>query len=379
MKLKLSCLLILVLSLLPAMLLAQNKPQAETKETAVYISAMEGNVFFQNFEKADLHMVVKPGDELNTAKGMVEVDLGKGNLVRLGQHTRVVFTDLQKESATLSVWEGSVYLQLRDQSVKVRSPQEEYSFEKAGLYRMDVEKDKTQVYKDPRVVDRFDSWSQKREEETSYQEYEPRYEGYGGGYPYSPYGGWMGWTWSPWWPGSGLNWYMSWYPFWQRYSPFMWSSYFWPTSYFGWNPYWYWNSWYYDPYPFYYGYGYGYGYYGNYGYGYRSRFGGRVVRRDQLQQPRGIVRSPDRVIRSTTSTLASRGKFYPSRIAPSTRTPSSSSRARIYSGPSGSYFPRYTAPRSYSSPSIRSFSCPSISRSFSAPPSGRSSGGARRR
>ena len=378
MKLKLSFLLILGLVLVPAALLGQNPPPASAPDKAVYISDLQGSVFFQNFEKAGLHMTLKQGDELNTENGMVEVDLGDGNWVRLGPKTRVVFTDLEKDPITLSVWQGSVYLQLNDQAVNVRCPQEERSFEKAGLYRVDVEKNKTVVYEDPRVVDRFDSWSRRREEETSIQEY--RTDRWGG-YPYYPYdsaypyGGWMGWNWSPWWPGSGLSFYAGWYPLWYRYNPFYWSSYFWPSWYFGMNPYWYWDSWYYGYYP-YYNY-YGYGYNGRYASPNYSRYGSRVVRRDQLQQPSRAIRNPGQTTRSTSRTAIRRGTVYPSRIASPGRFTSSVPRVQRYTPSSRSYSPRVTAPRTYSSPSFRSFSAPSMSRAPSS--AGRSSGGARRR
>lgn len=371
MNAKSSYALIAGLLFLPVLLLSQNTPQAATEETSAFISHVEGIVSFQNFEKAELHMTVKPGDALNTGKGMVEVDLGDGNWVRLGPHTSVVFTDLQKESATLSVWQGSIYLQLMDQTVKVRSPQREHSFRGRRLYRVDVEKNKTDVYEDPRVVDKFDSWSRGLAEETIDREYEPDpWRAYA-------YGGWMGWTFSPWWPWSRLDWVMGWSPFWYHYNPYFWSPYIWPTWYFGWNPYWSWNSWYYGYYP--YDYGYGYGFYGNYFPGFYGRSGRTVIRKDQLQEPRGIIRRANPVLRSSPSSLSPRGKIYPSRIAPSNRTSSSLSSSRIYSRPSRSYSPRLTVPRSFSSPSYRSFSGPSISRSFSPPSSGRSSGGTRRR
>jgi len=371
MNLKSSYALIAGLLFLPILLLSQNAPQAATEETSAFISHIEGIVSFQNFEKAELQMIVKPGDELITGKGMVEIELADRNWVRLGPQTRVVFTDLQKETAILSVWQGSIYLQLTDQTVKVRSPQRERSFRGGRLYRVDVEKNKTDVYEDPRVVDKFDSWSRGLTEETVYREYEP--------YPRRDYAysGGMGWTFSPWWPWSRLDWVMGWSPFWHHYDPYFWSFHIWPTWYFGWNPYWSWNSWYYGYSPYYFGYG--YGFYGNYFPGFYGRSGRTVIRKDQLQEPRGIVRTANPVLRSSPSSLSPRGKIYPSRIAPSNRTSSSLSSSRIYSRPSRSYSPRLTVPRSFSSSSYRSFSGPSISRSFSPRSSGRSSGGTRRR
>ncbi len=372
MNLKSSFVLVVAFLLAPMGLFSQDPPQAVTEQAPAFISAVEGIASFQNFEKAELHMVVKPGDELNTEKGMVEVDLGNGNWVRLGPHARVVFTDLQKESAVLSLWQGSLYLQLTDQTVQVRSPQKERSFHGPRLYRIDVEKNKTNVYEDPRVVDKFDSWSREREEETMLLEADPDYRGTA---RYRGWGGWMGWSWSPWWPWSRLGWVMGWYPIWYDIYPGFWFHYTWPSWYFGWNPYWYWNSWHYGYYPYYFG----SWYYGDYGYRSYGRRGLNVVRKDQLQQPRGIIRRSNPVNGSSSSTLSPRGKIYPSRIGPSNRTTSSVLRSRIYARPSGSYAPRITVPRSFSGRSLRSFSMPSISRSISPPSSGRSSGGVRRR
>lgn len=309
-------------------------------------------------------MAVKQGDELNTEKGRVEVNLGKGNWVRLDQHTRVVFTDFQSELMTLSLWQGSLYLQLNNQMVKVRSPQDEHSFQEEGLYRVDVKKNKTEVYENPRVVDRFDSWSQRREERAVRREYEPNY---GEAYPYD---GWTGWTFSPLWPWSAFDWYMGWYPIWNYYNPYLWSFHYWPTWYFGWNPFWYWNTWYYGYYPYGYGYGYGYGHYYDYNTRSYRRYGQTVIRKDQLRPLRGIIRKTDRAVQSAPLTLNSPRKIYPSRITSGIRRPSYSSGSRVYSRFSGSFSSRFTTSRSFSNPSYRSFSGRSFSRSSGSSHSG---------
>lgn len=310
----------------PFMLLSQDNPQTDTEETAGYISNVEGIVFFQNFEKAELDMAVKQGDELNTEKGRIEVDLGEGNLVRLDQHTRVVFTSLQKEQVTLSIWEGSLYLQLKNQMVKVRSPQEEHSFQEEGLYRVDVGKNKTEVYKDPRVVDKFDSWSRRREEEINRREYEPNYSR---AYPYS---GWMGWSWYP------LGWNIGLYPLWYYYSyyPYAWNSYwYWNNWYMGWHPYGYLTSWYYSYYPI-------QGYYCNYhpfNYGRQT-----IIRKEQLQQRTARIGTLNAIPKQARSS----GALYPSRITSRYIKPSSSytSGSRISSTLSSRFYSRPSFSRS---------------------------------
>lgn len=84
------------LALVPALLLAQAQPVSDGADAAAWITRVEGRVVFQNFEKAEANMAVKPGDELNTQKGRIEVEIGDGNWIRLDQHTRVVFVDFQK-------------------------------------------------------------------------------------------------------------------------------------------------------------------------------------------------------------------------------------------------------------------------------------------
>jgi hypothetical protein len=237
----------------PALVLAQSRTQAEPRGTAGFISHTEGEVFLQDSERAELEMVVTQGDELMTRKGRVEVDLGRGNWLRLDEHTRVSLTSLQKNSIKLSVEQGSVYLHLESKTAEVRTPAETFHPEN-GLSRVDVEKNKAKIYANPRVVDRFDSWNSRLEEGL----YRPEDEQYYGDYGYGGYGGYGGWRHS-----FGMGWgpYSNW---WSPYS--YWYSPSW--SYFGYMA---WPSFYY---PYLYG-------YGRNGYGY----GRSIVHRSRLQKP----------------------------------------------------------------------------------------------
>ena len=226
-RLFISCLALLVL--IPALLLAQAKPAAESAEPGAWITHVDGRVFFQNFEKAEIDMAVNPGDEINTLRGRIEIELGEGNWVRLDQHTRIVFTDIQKDSATLSLWEGSVYLHLKNQAVKVRSPKGERLFQDKGMVRIDSDQNDTKFIPNPQVADDFADWNRLREEE---QAASVSLAGraaspwiYGGAF--SPFG-----FWSP------MDWYGCLYPYWASWGPYMWP-YYWPSWYFGWNPFWY--------------------------------------------------------------------------------------------------------------------------------------------
>ncbi len=175
----------------PVLLPAQARTQGEPRGTVGFISHTEGEVFFQNNERAEPDMVVTQGDELMTQKGRAEVDLGRGNWLRLDEHTRVSLTSLQKNSVKLSVEQGSIYLHLESKTAEVRTPTETFRPE-SGLCRVDVEKNKAKIYDNPRVVDRFDSWNSRLEERLNRPEYESNYGDYGNyGYGYGNwYGGW---------------------------------------------------------------------------------------------------------------------------------------------------------------------------------------------
>lgn len=132
-----------------------------TAEPAAYISYLEGNVFFQNFEKATVDMGILQGDELITTKGRIEVYLGNGNFLRLDQNTRVNFIALE-EKTMLGIWSGSVYLRINT-AIEVQTLHQNFILE-MGLYRIDAGQ-KTKFYKNPRLVDNFDSWNEGRENE----------------------------------------------------------------------------------------------------------------------------------------------------------------------------------------------------------------------
>jgi len=357
---------LLAVALLASAAAAQEKItfSKKTEVPSAWINFVDGRVFFQDFEKVERDKAVNPGDEINTQNGRVEVELGEGNWIRLDHNTRVVFNEIQKNAATLSLWEGSLYLELKGgAAVKVRSSQEEHLFQDKGAVRVDVDKNGTQVFNNPRVADGFDGWSRDRDQALAQTES-------GGAYPYyRPYFG--GWAFSPFWPWSSYDWYMGFHPFWPYYDPFLWSSYAWPSWYFGWNPFWAWDS-------FYFGFGYPYfGYYGGY-YGLRGGLYGRnVIRRDQVGAPRGAVVSGQRQlrqIRSGSTALGSSGGLYPSRLTRAIR-PTSSATVSRGSGTSRTVTSRSSSGRVSSGSVARSFGG-SSGRSFGG---GRMGGGGGRR
>jgi len=178
-----------------------------TAEPAAYISYLEGNVFFQNFEKATVDMAILQGDELITIKGRVEVYLGNGNFLRLDQNTRVNFIALE-EKTVLGIWSGSVYLRINT-AIEVQTLHQNFILE-TGLYRIDAGQ-KTELYKNPRIVDNFDSWNESRENEinrpaTVEIRYLPR-----GLYDY------YSWHWYRYWHWYGYGWYSVYPPIWHYY------------------------------------------------------------------------------------------------------------------------------------------------------------------
>jgi len=359
---------LLAVALLAPVLAAQNTVVMKEKAVtpAAWINFVEGKVFFQDFEKVERDKAVNPGDEINTQNGRVEIELGEGNWVRLDHNTRVVFNDIQKNAATLSVWEGSLYLNLNGAAVTVRSAQEEHLFQDKGLVRIDVDKNGTQIFNNPRVADNFDGWSRGRDEEMAKNSS-------GEPYPYYRAPLFGGWAFSPFWPWSGYDWYMGFHSFWPYYDPFLWSYYAWPSWYFGWNPYSAWNSWYFG--------GFGYPFYGYYsGYGMRGGLYGRnVIRRDQIGRPRGTVGTGSRQLRQVRSGSSSLGvstSGYPSRLARAIRPTSSATGYRTGSGSTRSATSRSSSSRSTSSSSGRSSGGGTSGRSGGG---GHGGGGGRRR
>jgi hypothetical protein len=308
-------------ALVPALLAAQvTVTRRHSVEPTAWITHVEGRVFFQNFEKVEIDQAVKPGDELNTQIGRAEIELGEGNWIRLDRHTRVVFADIQKDSATLSLWEGSLYLHLNNQAVKVRSAQEEHVFQDKGPVRIDVDQNTTKIFNNPKSADDFDAWSRSRDEALASSEQESV------GYR-SPwfYGGAL----SPFWPWSPFDWYGGFYPYWSSWGPYAWSYYSWPSWYFGWNPFWYGNPWSYGYGPYF-----GGSYAGAYGRGGRNgRPFERMIGRDQMQRPRGFEGGTERALRAGSSTGNSVSRIYPSRtVTRAIRPTSSLSGARTTSG-----------------------------------------------
>lgn len=142
------------------------QPQVTETENGCFITYIEGAAFFQNFTKAEVDMEILPGDELITRRGRIETYLGNGNFLRMDRNTRVAFVKLGEKATSLGIWNGSVYLAINT-VIEVQAPDQNFVLN-PGLYRIDIEKDRTKVYQNPRVADNFDSWSYDRDNEINH-------------------------------------------------------------------------------------------------------------------------------------------------------------------------------------------------------------------
>ncbi len=136
----LGVLIVLFLATLPAM--AQGTVRSETAvESDSYITYVEGDVFFRNFEKVIVGMDILQGDELITRRGYVEVYLA-GNLLRLDWNTRVGFLSLEE----IVIWSGQVYVQVNIGEIRIRTNYQEFLL-KSGFYR--VRANEARYFNDP--------------------------------------------------------------------------------------------------------------------------------------------------------------------------------------------------------------------------------------
>jgi len=286
--------------------LKANRNQAINPERATepaWISFLEGTVNL-NFERAEINMIVMSADELKTQQGRVEVYFRR-NYFRLDRYTEVIFVNLEENLVLLRIKSGNVYIRTKD-IVTIQTPHRQTNLS-AGLYRIDVKKNKTNIYFNPKVIDdNFDRFNSRRESEINrYSQPETRYISYNSFslYLYEYYS----WRWRAFY--RNIYWlsiyYGSWNPFWSPFWSLIWYSYHNYYSFFYWRhrPY-YFSSFrnYYSPY-------------------YLNRVK-TVIRKSQLQR-----KVPQKIISSRTTQKSSRvtikspiSKISSSRIRVSSRS-----------------------------------------------------------
>lgn len=282
------------------------------------VTYVEGEAFFQSFTKVGVDMEILPGDELITRRGRIEVYLGNGNFLRMDRNTRVVFVKLGEKTMSLGIWNGSVYLAIKT-AIEVQAPDQNFVLN-PGSYRIDIEKDRTKIYQDPRVVDSFDTWSYERDNEINHPATTEA------GYLHDSYGLYSYWSW---------RWYFlyhSWY----------------------WSPYRYYFYWHYQ-------------YYNSYRNSYRQRSYysqnrtplRTTVSKNQLQAP---IRNSNRNIsnvqnKQVVNKQQIKSSTFPSRINRSnvtaqTRTPIRAPQSQFRRSTPSHLTQRLSAPRSFSRPQM---------------------------
>jgi len=192
------------------------------------VTYVEGEAFFQSFTKVGVDMEILPGDELITRRGRIEAYLGNGNFLRMDRNTRVAFVKLGENATLLGIWNGSIYLAIKT-AIEVQAPDQNFVLD-PGSYRIDIEKDRTKVYQNPRVVDSFDSWSYERDNEINHPATTET------GYLHDSYGLYSYWSWR-WnflyhsWYWNSYYWYFSWSPIWHSYHSYFYWHYQYYNSY----------------------------------------------------------------------------------------------------------------------------------------------------
>ncbi len=114
------------------------------------MSFVQGDVFVQRaqdlgFEKGEVNLVVVAGDKIGTKDGRLEVQLGRGNHLRLDRYTQIDLANLPDRDllpTKLHVLAGSVFLRVnsldREKNIEIHTPDASYYILAEGLYRVDV-------------------------------------------------------------------------------------------------------------------------------------------------------------------------------------------------------------------------------------------------
>lgn len=183
-----------------------NKSQDEPEElySAIYITDLKGEVFFQGHEKTETGMLVAEGDTLLTKNGRVEVCLSDKNFLWLNQDSEVIFTDFTGFTPKITLLKGSIWIQVDIGAIEVQTRHNEYFYcASEEWYRLDVVKKETKLFRNPRLVDRFDRWVYSRKGRINrsiirYVPVELVYYRYYWNYYHWGYYPYVLWYWGPW-------------------------------------------------------------------------------------------------------------------------------------------------------------------------------------
>jgi hypothetical protein len=117
------------------------------------ITGAEGSIYLENNPlkfSADRLPSVAKGQRLSTRTGRVEMQLGLGSVLRMGENAALRLTDSRLEDVQLQIESGSVLVEIfekiRSNKIKVHFGNALIAIEKTGLYRLDARRRQLSVY-----------------------------------------------------------------------------------------------------------------------------------------------------------------------------------------------------------------------------------------
>jgi hypothetical protein len=134
--------------LLPLTALAQANSYYDRSYTRM--SYVQGDVYVQRaqnqgYEQGQINLVVVEGDKLGTKSGRLEVQLGRGNYLRLDAGSQVDMAGLPTadgQPTKLHILAGSAYIRVAsmdlEKNFEIHTPDGSFYVLKEGLYRVDV-------------------------------------------------------------------------------------------------------------------------------------------------------------------------------------------------------------------------------------------------
>jgi len=133
---------------LPVLALGQTEGYYD--RSYVRLSYVKGDVYVQRaqdlgYEQGELNLVLVQGDKIGTRDGRVEVQLGRGNYLRLDAETLVELVALPRgdsEPAKFHLLSGKIFVRVasldREKNFEIHTPDASFYVLDEGLYRVDI-------------------------------------------------------------------------------------------------------------------------------------------------------------------------------------------------------------------------------------------------
>jgi len=114
------------------------------------LSYVQGDVYIQRaqdlgYEKGEVNLVVVAGDKIGTRDGRAEIQLGRGNILRLDRNTQIDLAGLpgrDGDPTKIHLLGGSVFFRVRNEDqekdLQIHTPDASYYILEPGLFRVDV-------------------------------------------------------------------------------------------------------------------------------------------------------------------------------------------------------------------------------------------------